>query len=94
MAANSAPDGFEKMLSNFVMTANQAVEMVLTIAVARDPEKYTDAVALVRAGRLIPRTVLIGGRLKISLIDVNNQKSIGEIFHYWAPALDANGVPN
>ena len=94
MPTNPVLDGFEQMLSRYLMTTDQAVELVLTVAAARDPERYTDAVELVKTGRLIPRVVSQPGTLTISLIDTQSGKSIGKIFHYSLPALEARGVLN
>lgn len=94
MHANPLPAGFDQLLSNYLITTSQAVEAILAVGVAREPERYTKAAELVKIGRLIPQVVSQPGALSISLIDASTGKSIGEVFHYSAPALEACGVPN
>jgi hypothetical protein len=89
---NFIPAGFGQMLSNFLMATDQITDAVLGVAAVREPEKYADAVSLVKTGRLIPRIIIEPGRLQISLIDVANGADIGAIFSYNVPALGARGA--
>lgn len=89
--ANYMPAGFEQMLSAFLMGTDQIVDAVLRVAAVREPERYADAVGLVKIGRLFPRIEAQPGALKISLIDAETGESIGDIFQYTAPALEARG---
>lgn len=88
------PAGFDKMLAAFLLGTDQIVGAVVAVAVVREPERYGDAAALLKIGRLIPRILVEPGKLKISLIDVETGLSIGDIFQYAAPALEARGAAN
>ena len=88
---NYMPAEFAPMLNKFLMGTDQMVDVVLGVAAVREPEKYRDMKDLVKAGRVIPQTVVRGGLLEISLIDAETGANIGEVFRFVSPALDARG---
>lgn len=90
--ANYLPDGFNSCLVNFVATSSALAEMVLSVAAVREPEKYRDAVDLVKAGRLVPLILARGGTMEVSLLDAATHANIGVVFQYNVPVLEARGV--
>lgn len=88
------PARFEQMLTAYLIGTDQIVGVVLEVAAVREPEKYRDAVDLVKIGRLFPRIEAQPGALRIALIDAQTGESIGDIFQYSAPALEARGAAN
>lgn len=94
MPNNPMPAGFDQTLTNYLIATAGVADFILTAGAAREPEKYAKAADLVKSGRLIPQVALQPGLLILSLIDTQTGKSVGDIFQYSSPALEARGVPN
>lgn len=75
----------ERAARTYVAMSAELAGGAIMVAAVREPEKFSDSGALMKAGCLVPQIVVQGRVLQIYLLDVETGAKSDTVFQYSAP---------